>query len=249
MNIAFYTGASGLRAYQNGVNVISHNIANIGTAGYKSTNSAFRELLYSNMDTNINRELDEDDKNKVGHGVRFSGQDMLFNQGNLQSSEYPLDFAIAGECLFQIERDGTIEYTRNGQFDISVEGDGNYLITDDGAYVMDKYGNHMKVMYDEYGHILNSDMAEEFGLYRFDNPYGLYRTNHSTFLPSSISGQPQRIDPDNANRIYPSAYENSNVSLAKEMSDLIVTQKSYQFSAKVVQVADEIEEIVNSLRK
>lgn len=251
MNIAFYTGASGLRAYQNGVNVIAHNIANVDTPGFKYTNSAYRDLIYSNMDTNINRELDEDNKQKVGHGVKFLGQDMIFNQGNLQASEHQLDFAIAGECLFQIEREGSIEYTRNGQFDISVEGDRNYLVTSDGAYVLDKNGNHIEIPYDEQtGKILTGEIIEQFGLYEFDNPYGLYRTNQETFLVSNISGEPKQVSLDGPrNRVYAGAYERSNVNIAKEMSDLIVTQKSYQFSSKVVQTADEIEEIVNNLRK
>lgn len=249
MNTAFYTGASGLRAYQNGIDVISHNIANVGTVGYKSTNSSFSELLYSNMNTNINREREENEDNKVGHGVYFSGQDLLFNQGNLQTTGYSLDFAIAGDALFAVERNGGVEYTRNGDFDISIEDDGNYLITSDGAYVLDGNGEHMKIEYDDYGEIDSSAMAETMGLFTFENPYGLQRTDWSSFLTTDISGEAVSVGQSEANKIYTSSVENSNVSLAKEMSDLIVSQKSYQFSAKIVQAADEMEEISNSLRK
>ncbi len=249
MNIAFYTGASGLRAYQNEVDVISHNIANIGTLGYKSTKASFRELIYSNMNTNINRELEENDKNKVGHGVMFAGQDMLFTQGNLQQTDYPLDFAIAGEALFCVERKGRIEYTKDGSFGISVEDNGDYLVTSDGAYVLDHDGNRITIKYDINGNINNRVIAEELGLYTFSNPYGLQRTDWSSFLVTDISGEPVGVTMDMANRVYTSTVERSNVDLAKEMSDLIVAQRAYQFSAKVVQTADELESIVNSLRK
>ncbi len=249
MNIAFYTGASGLRAYQNEVDIISHNVANVGTAGYKATQATFRELVYSNMNTNINREREEDDKNKVGHGVKMAGQDLLFNQGNLQSSQYPLDFAISGEALFCVDRKGRVEYTRDGSFSISVEGDDDYLVTSDGAYVLDRDGNRMTINYDIDGRPNTKDLSERMGLYKFENPYGLRRTDWSSFLVTDISGEPELVPLSNDNNIYTSTLERSNVDLAKEISDLIVAQKSYQFSAKIVQTADELESIANSLRK
>ena len=249
MNVSFYTGASGLMAYQHEIDVIGHNIANVGTAGYKSTKASFRELVYSNMDTNINRELEEDDKNKVGHGVKFAGQDMLFTQGILQPTGYTLDFAIAGEGLFAVDNEGNTEYTRNGNFRMSIEDDGNYLVTDDGSYVLDRNGQHAQVLYDDYGEIDSSAIAESLAIYTFDNPYGLQRTDRASFLVTDISGEPVLTDLSHENRIYTNTLENSNVDLAREMSDMIVSQKAYQFSAKVVQVADELEEVANSLRK
>lgn len=249
MNISFYTGKSGLMAYQHEIDVISHNIANVGTSGYKSTKASFKELVYNNMDANINRELEEDDKNKVGHGVKFAGQDMLFNQGILQTTGYVLDFAIAGNALFAVDNDGETEYTRNGSFDISVENDGNYLVTSDGSYVLDRNGQHARILYDDYGNIDNSAIADSLALYEFSNPYGLERTDRSSFLETAISGQPVMVNQSQENRLYTSSVENSNVDLAKEMSDLIVSQKAYQFSAKVVQTADELEEVANSLRR
>jgi flagellar basal body rod protein FlgG len=249
MNISFYTGASGLMAYQNEIDVIGHNIANVNTTGYKSTKASFRDLIYSNMDANINRELEQDDKNKVGHGVKFAGQDMLFTQGILQSTGYALDFAIAGEGLFAVENEENIEYTRNGNFDISIEDGENYLVTSDGSYVLDRNGEHAKILYDDYGSIDSSAIAESLAVYTFDNPYGLQRTDRSSFLVTDISGQPVMTNLSHENRIYTSTLENSNVDIAKEMSDMIVSQKAYQFSAKVVQVADELEEVANSLRR
>ena len=109
MNTAFYTGASGLRAHQYAIDVTSHNLVNANTYGYKATKPEFRELLYSKMDINKNRELENDEKVLSGHGVMLSNQDLIFTQGALANTGYPLDYAIAGDGLFAIERSGNIE--------------------------------------------------------------------------------------------------------------------------------------------
>ena len=80
MNKAFYTGASGLRAYQTGIDIIGHNISNSQTTGFKATKPEFRELINSNMDVNKNRELADNEKIKEGNGVRMWHDDLNFTQ-------------------------------------------------------------------------------------------------------------------------------------------------------------------------
>lgn len=249
MNNAFYTGASGLRAHQTAIDITSHNLTNCNTYGYKATKPEFRELLNNNMDINKNRELSEDEKILKGHGVKMSNQDLLFTQGSLENTGYELDFAIAGDGLFALERDGEIEYTRNGSFDLSVENDGAYLVSSDGAYVLDQDYNRIVVPYKEGTNVIESDgLYRRLGVFSFSNPYGLRRTDYESFQPTDISGEAEDADGGLYN-IYEKSLERSNVNVAKEFADVIVSQKAYQFSARVVTTADEIEQLANSLRK
>lgn len=249
MNNAFYTGASGLRAHQNAIDVTSHNLTNCNTYGYKATKPEFRELLNNNMDINKNRELDENDKILKGHGVKMSNQDLLFTQGQLQNTGYELDFAIAGDGLFALERDGEIEYTRNGAFDLSIENDGAYLVSSDGAYVLDQNYNRIIVPYKTGTRTIDSNgLYKRLGVFSFSNPYGLRRTDYESFQPTAISGEAEDAAGENYN-IYEQSLERSNVNVAQEFADVIVSQKAYQFSARVVTTADEVEQVANSLRK
>ncbi len=250
MNNAFYTGASGLRAHQYAIDVTSHNLVNSNTYGYKATKPEFRELLYSNMDVNINRELEGDAQIHSGHGVMFSNQDLLFTQGHFHNTGYALDFAIAGDGLFAVERNEQIEYTRNGSFDLSIEGanEDAYLVTADGAYVLDRNYERIRVPY-EMGKAIETDgLSRRIGIFNFANPYGLYRVNYESYIPSEISGEPE-IAGLGEYKIYENSLERSNVDIAQEFADVIVSQKAYQFSARVVTTADEVEQVANSLRK
>lgn len=249
MNNAFYTGASGLRAHQYAIDITSHNLTNCNTYGYKATKSEFRELLNSNMDVNINRERADNEKILRGHGVKLSNQDLLFTDGHLEETGHELDFAVVGSGLFALERGGEIEYTRNGNFDVSIENDGAYLVSSDGAYVLDQNYNRILVPYKEGTNIINSEgLSGRLGVFSFSNPYGLRRTDYQSFQTTDISGEAE-----NAARgeyeIFERSLERSNVNVAREFADVIVSQKAYQFSARVVTTADEVEQVVNSLRK
>ena len=249
MNKAFYTGASGLRAYQHDINIIGHNVVNSGTTGYKATIPEFRELILNNMDVNINRELPADNKVKEGNGVRLWNDDMNFTQGKFQTTEYPLDFLIAGDGFFAVQDDtGNIEYTRNGSFDVSVENGACWLVSADGKYVLDQERQRIQLDYVGDSNTLDVDTVKpRLGVFSFANPHGLTRTDGGSFLVSENSGQPE-----NANRgeytLYQGTLEASNVELSQEMTNLIIAQRAYQFSSKVVTTSDEIEQLVNSLR-
>lgn len=249
MNTAFYTGASGLRAHQFAIDVTSHNLVNVNTYGYKATIPEFRELLYSNMDINKNRELNGDDKVLAGHGVKLSNQDLNFTQGPLYNSGYQLDFAITGDGLglFAVDRRGVIEYTRSGSFDLSIEGENEdtYLVTPDGAYVLDRNYERILVPYQRDTNVIETEgLADRLGVFTFSNPYGLQRRNFESFLPTDISGEPE-VAADDLYKIYEHSLERSNVDIAKEFVDVIISQKAYQFSARVVTTADEIEQVAN----
>lgn len=234
-------------AYQNGIDVIANNVANSNTTGYKATKSEFRELILSEMDINKNK-ITDGEKVLTGNGVKFLGQDLLFTQGVLTPSDYELDFAISGEGFFAIEGDGRIEYTRNGSFNLSVEGGGCYLVDSNGCYVLDSNYQRIFMPYDpQINGVDTSGISEMLGVFTFDNPYGLQKLDSTNFAATDISGEAQIADGERYS-VLQSVTESSNVNLAKEMSNLIVTQRAYQFCARVVTTADEIEQLVNSLR-
>ena len=248
MNKAFHTGASGLMAYQNGIDVIANNVSNSNTVGYKATKSEFRELISTEMDINKNKSLEEDARVLAGNGVKFLGQDLLFTSGVLKPSQYDLDFAISGEGLFAVQGDGRIEYTRNGCFNLSVEAGGSYLVDSEGRYVLDDNYQRIVVPHDVETNAPDTDeVADMLGVFSFSNPYGLAKVDSTNFVATDISGAAQPAD-GQLYTVLQSVTEASNVSLAQEMSNLIVTQRSYQFCAKIVTTADEIEQLVNSLR-
>lgn len=249
MNVAFYTGKSGLRAHQESIDIISHNLVNANTYGYKATKGEFRALLHSTMDINKNRELEDDEKILRGHGVKLSNQDLLFTQGPLQSTDYEFDFAIEGDGLFAVDNRGDIEYTRNGSFNLSNEGGTLYLVAEDGAYVLDNNYNRIIVPYKPGTNVADSsEIADRLGLFTFSNAYGLRRLNEDRFETTDISGEAE-IAPVGERIIAQHYLERSNTDVAQQFADVIVSQKAYQFSARVVTTADEIEQIVNSLRK
>ena len=103
MNIAFYSGRSGLMAHSNAINISAHNIANASTIGYKTTTPEFRELVFNDLDQNKNLQLEENQKMRVGHGVKIQQDSLQFSQGVLSTTNFDFDFAIAsGNALYSI---------------------------------------------------------------------------------------------------------------------------------------------------
>lgn len=248
MNIGFYTSVSGMTAYQQNLDTISHNLANINTVGFKPLQSSFSDLIYTQMDTKSERE------NLVGHGVVQYGTSPLMNQGNLQQTDRPFDFSIIGDGFFAIDRgDEGVQYTRNGNFNISIEGNEMYLTSIDGGYVLDGFGNRIVVPSNEDGVTPNlTNIGDTLGVYLFNNPYGLMSENGSSFTPTVLSGEAVSAQDFAINnlpyQLVQGSLETSAVDTAKEMADVITVQKAFQFNAKMVQTADQIEDIVNNLR-
>lgn len=258
MNVAFYTSTTGLMAYQEGLNQISHNIANCNTDGYKSGEIAFKDLIYTELDTTNGSD------NLYGHGVKANSKDLNMNQGNFRTTNRELDFGIAGEGFFALD-DGTgvTKYTRNGAMYISVEEDANYLTAYDGSYVLDKEGEKIAVPYElesspnsaegEFtGDIDVRRIMDTVAIYDFSNKYGLTQMDSVRFSESDLSGSPilmtDETTGDTTASIINGVLESSNIDLGTEMVNMITIQRAYQLSAKVVQTADQIEEIVNNLR-
>lgn len=282
MNIAFYNGASGLIAYQSGMEQVAHNIANVNTTGYKATRPEFETLLTSEMYTNQVQP-------KRGHGVRMGSADLLYRQSSMQQTGMKLDFMIMDDGFFAVElpadpygsgepvevegADGEITttlpevemervYTRAGVFDIGLEPppvqEGEeapnpdevemvgYLVDQQGRYVLTSEGQRIQIPKKEDGTFDLENLAARIGVFRFDNPYGLERLNDASFRQTATSGEATPVWRDGLVRAQ--ALEASGTIMADEMTNMILMQRAYQLSARVVSTADQMEEIVNNLR-
>lgn len=245
MNVAFYNGVSGMVAFQEEMNQTSHQIANVSTVGFKSSRTSFSELLSTRMAVNNTEDF------YVGHGVRADGAQLVLDNGSMMQTGVDLDFALSGDGFFSVLRsDGTIEYTRNGQFDISLEGKKGYLVTQDGSHVLDRRGKAIQLVRASDNDAFDlSTLNEKLGVYTFSNPYALVPTSDSCFKQTATSGQGKALKLDEAKaQILTSTLEQSQVNLADEMVNVIEAQRAFQMNAKIVQTADNIEDIINNLR-
>ncbi|WP_312643816.1 flagellar hook-basal body protein [Hydrogenoanaerobacterium sp.] len=247
MNIAFYTAVSGMTAFQKDMDLISNNMANISTVGYKPQKSSFSDILYTQMDTRANENAMQ------GHGVKIENIDLLFKQGMLNRTEYGLDFALVGEGFFCVDRGGeNPEYTRNGAFTIGMDRDRAYLVTTDGGYVLDERGRRIELNLKDGSNVADiTGVEERIGIYTFSNPYGLKPIGNTSLAATPLSGEARanRRDRDESTtELISGALELSDVDMSTEMVNVLQTQRAFQLNAKIVQTADQIEEMVNNLR-
>lgn len=258
MKIAFYNGASGMMAFQESMNRISHNVANSGTVGFKPDQSVFSDLLYTRMAVNTPEEP------LTGHGAKIEDTRLVYRQGPMSMSGEKLDFALTGDGFFALQRpNGNIEYTRAGAFDISIEGKKGFLVTADGSYVLDSAGKKIELTRaSENDPFELDDLKDKIGIYDFPNPYGLEHSTGVCFKESDNSGEAvaingkksgsskkqQAVYPGRNYSIREGTLEMSAVDLADEMVGVITTQRAFQLSARMVQTADELEQLISNLR-
>ena len=264
MNISFYTARSSMIAQQQGLNVYANNIANINTIGYKALRPSFAECIYTLQ--NPPRE-----QWQTGHGQYTHKTDLMWEQGGLVFTDQPLDYAIPGEGFFMtLDRNGDTYLTRDGRFGITNTGERWELVNGFGDFVLDYDGERIVVPFEVHHYrinengtrvrVMNAEEADEsvqtdyidysalynmIGVFNVPNNWGLDQSGDNRFVVTARSGNPIA---DRAADKVEMAIENSTTDLAGEMVRLIETQRSYQFSAKLVQVSDEIMKTVNNLR-
>lgn len=238
MNIAFYNAYTALQAYQKNLNSISNNIANISTNGYKSTKVNFDDLIYTQMTQSKDF--------MQGHGVKASSTQINFEEGLYVNTSSQTDFAIVGEGFFAILNKGQVEYSRDGSFAVSLFQDKAYLVRNDGSFVLDK--NQKPIELNKQDDQWDIESAKEkIAVFRFNNPNALIKSSNTSFISSIQSGNATIANPDSY-LLVQHCLEQSNVELGPQMVALIEGQKAFQLNSRVIQTADQIEEIINSLR-
>ncbi len=245
MNTAFYTGVSGMVAFQEHMNNTAHNMANINTKGFKGGITSFSDLIYTQMNQRAG-----DEQKLTGHGSKVSAIDINTTQAGFSMTGNQLDFAIDGEGLFALQNNDGVRYSRNGEFTISAEGQRGYLVSAlDGAYVLDAIGRRIELpkVNNSVGFDV-SNLTDRIGVYTFNNVYGLKRDAGSSFIETEQSGQAASITGSARYKMISGALENSNVQVSDEMLNVIQAQRAYQMNSTVVRTADEMEELINNLR-
>lgn len=237
MNFSFYSSAVGAKAMQNKLDVVSNNIANLNTTGYKSKNGYFTDLIYKNL-----RAVEGDDGNiTYGAGTKINKVETNFDEGNLTLTDLPLDYAINGDGFFALYDPATQTrtYTRDGSFQLSLQQNGQFYITNsDGKWVLDQNGNPINTT--------DINAEHPIGVFVFQQKNGMLSVGNNEFQPIEKNGTP--IASNGEGVLIRGIIEDSNVDFTKEISDMLEIQNVYQMSLKMVQTSDEVENTVNSLR-
>jgi flagellar basal-body rod protein FlgG len=264
---SLWTGASGMIGQQNNIDVISNNLANVNTHGYKKQRADFEDLIYQTVRT-AGTPATEDTVVPVGiqmgHGVKLADTQRVFEQGSPQETAVPTDIAIVGEGFFRVQmHDGSWAYTRNGNF--KVDSDGR-MVTSNGYWVLPdiimpelflpdsinvtKDGRvSVRVPRGEEGVVeVDVGMIE---LYRFANPVGLTAVGENLFKVSNASGDPIPGVPgyDGMGILVHKFLEMSNVKVVQEMVNLIVAQRAYEFNSRTIQTSDNMLGTATTLKR
>mgnify|MGYP000871676162 CR=1 FL=1 len=230
---AFYSGTAGLSAHQNSLDVISNNVANVNTNGYKTKKQDFGSLLYA---SEVRPETRNSDNLLAGAGASLNSVKTDMSHGNIDITEDNTDFYIEGDGFFAVrDNAGNTYYTKDGGFQAVNTGNGMILGTQDGLAVLDRYGNTIPVT--------EEGPQAMPGVYAFTNAPGLLSAGQNLFIANNVSGPAVATDELPRQGIV----ERSNVNLANEMVNLIVSQRGYQLNANVVTTADQIEQMINDL--
>ncbi len=241
MNIAFYTGTTGLIAQQEGLNIYSNNIANVNTVGFKASRPSFADCIYT-----IQRATEPEWQ--TGHGEYVQKTDLMYSVGTFVFTENDLDFALPTEEGFFAVQDryGDTAYTRAGDFQISQIDDHWELVSANGEFVLDYEGNHITVPFIEGTTQIDYEaLTDMIGVYTFANSFGLGLIGSNKMVATVRSGE--AVADTSLDKLR-QALERSNTDIAGDMVHIIETQRSYQLSARIVQTADELERISNNLR-
>lgn len=250
---ALWVARTGLEAQQTQLDVISNNLANTSTNGFKRARAVFEDLLYqtirqpgaqSSQQTQIPSGL------QIGTGVRPVATERIHTQGNLQLTDNDLDVAIQGNGFFQILMpDGTTGYTRDGSFQRDSQGQ---LVTANGYAVQPgitipadatslTIGKDGTVSITQAGSAVSTQIGT-LQIATFVNPAGLQSMGENLFLETGSSGNATPSTPGtNGSGVLNQKYvETANVNVAEELVSLIQTQRAYEFNSRVVQTADQM---------
>lgn len=254
MSRALSTAATGLLAQQRNVEVISNNIANMTTTGFKARISTFSDLLYQTYRRAGTNSSDTGtivpSGVQVGVGTKLAATKMLLQQGELLTTDNPFDVAVNGKGYFQVRLpDGTNAYTRDGSFTVSADGE---LVNKDG-YVIEPGitipSDAIDVTINASGEVivsLDSQSAPstigQLELANFSNPGGLDPIGDNLLKETTASGTPTTGVPASAGfgLVRQGFLESSNVDIVKSITDLITAQRAYEMTYKIVNAADEM---------
>jgi flagellar basal-body rod protein FlgG len=251
---ALHTAATGMVAQELNVQVISNNIANMRTTGYKRQRAEFQDLLYEHVSRVGTQTTTQGNILPVGidlgGGVKTVGTPRIMTQGTLLQSGKDFDVAIRGEGFFKIlQPDGTFAYTRDGSFQMDAQG---RIVTAKGLVVQPGITippNSTSVTINAQGQVSATvpgsstpTVLGQLNLTRFVNKAGLLPIGDNLFLETPASGTPQDglANTDGYGDLQQGTLEQANVEAVTEISDLIAAQRAYEMNAKVITATDQM---------
>lgn len=275
MNRTMITASNTLTQLQKQMDLISNNMANVDTTGYKKQNGTFTDMLFQqfNNQKDETQEVNRLTPNGIrqGAGAKLAQTQLVMTQGSIQASDRVLDTALTKEGqLYRVlvQDSGTTEvrYTRDGAMYLSPVSDNeNMLVTKEGHAILDENNNPILLNNNVKDYIFSSTgtLTVQFnnggqetinlGISYANNPQSLEKTGDNLYRLSDMADENEAImDLNGARRseiaMKQNALEQSNVDISKEMVNLIATQRSYQFQSRSISLADQMMGLVNGIR-
>jgi flagellar basal-body rod protein FlgG len=258
---ALHTAATGMAAQELNVQVISNNIANLRTTGFKKQTAAFQDLIYEHVRRVGAQSSDQGTILPVGidlgGGVKTVGTPRSMTQGTLSQTGNDLDVAITGEGFFKVLMpDGTFQYTRDGTFQMDNQG---RIVTAQGNPIQPTITipqNSSGITVNAQGQVsvttpgsTTSQIIGQIQLTRFINKAGLQPVGSNQYTDTPSSGAPQDgvANAEGYGSITQGSLEQANVDVVSEMSELIAAQRAYEMNAKVITAADQMMQSTTAL--
>ena len=256
---ALYSAASGMQSQQMNLDVISNNLANVNTTGFKMSKMQFQDMLY---ETTKEAGSQQGGGNQlpaslqIGQGATPVATERLFTQGEMSKTGSNFDVAIQGNGFFEVQMpDGSFAFTRDGGFKPDSQG---RIVTAEGYPVVGFQpvpSGVTGVTITAGGQVTyaapSGNVNFQMQLARFVNPGGLDAMGHNLFKQTEASGTPELGNPaeNGFGELQQGYLELSNVSVVQEMVNLILAQRAYEVNSKAVQAADQMMQQSNNLQR
>ncbi len=259
---SLWSAATGMKGQETNIAVVSNNLSNVTTTGFKKSRVDFQDLMYQTI-AEPGAPVATGNQYPVGiqlgHGVRPVATQRMFTQGEFQQTEQPLDVVIEGRGFFQIQLpNGDIAYTRDGAWKLSAEGQ---VVTSDGYTVLPGFTIPQEaiginitssgIIAAKMPNQVDLEILGQIEVADFINPAGLKAIGRNLWIPSGSSGDPVVGIPGSQEfgEIAQGFVEMSNVKVVEEMVNMIVAQRAYEANSKTIQTSDTMLQIANNLRR
>ena len=257
MDQALWVAKTGLDAQQTRMTVVSNNLANVNTTGFKRGRAAFEDLLYQTEKqpgAQTSQQTQAPSGLMLGTGVRVVATEKNFTQGNLQQTGNALDVAVNGRGFLQIQMpDGSLAYTRDGSLQVDSQGQ---LVTSNGYPVqpgiqLPTGAQSVSISADGIVSVQISGQAQpqqvgQLLLADFINPAGLQPRGQNLYTETAASGSPQTGAPGASGfgSLEQGSLEASNVNVVEELVNMIETQRAYEMNSKAIATTDQMLQFV-----
>jgi flagellar basal-body rod protein FlgG len=258
---SLWVAKTGLEAQQMRMSVISNNLANVNTTGFKRGRAIFEDLLYQNVlqvGGSTSQQTESPTGLNLGTGVRVVATDKQFSQGNIINTNNPFDIAIEGRGFFEILLpDGGQAYTRDGTFQVDADGQ---VVTSSGyalqpAVTIPTSAQAVTIGVDGTVSVVVAGQSDPIQvgtiqLTDFVNPAGLQSKGQNLLVQTVSSGPPQPGTPglNGLGTVAQGALEGSNVNVVEELVSMIETQRAYEMNSRAIETSDQmLQHLTNNL--